>query len=47
MDEIVSTRINLPRDMVDLLKWHSEAQGFTLAQQIRENPYPPFEHCKF
>jgi len=34
MDEMVSTRIDLPRDMVDLLKRHSEAQGFTLAQQI-------------
>jgi hypothetical protein len=34
MDEMVSTRIDLPRDMVDLLERQGEAQGFTLAQQI-------------
>ena len=34
MDEMVSTHIDLPRDMADRLKQHSEAQGFTLAQQI-------------
>ena len=34
MEEMVSTRIDLPRDIVDSLERHSEAQGFTLAQQI-------------
>ncbi len=34
MEEIVSTRIDLPRDMADSLERHGEAQGFTLAQQI-------------
>ncbi len=34
MDEMVSTRIDLPHDIVDSLERHSEAQEFTLAQQI-------------
>ncbi len=34
MEKIVSTHIDLPRDMVDSLERHGEAQGFTLAQQI-------------
>ena len=34
MSEMVSAQINLPRDMFELLKQRSEAQGLTLAQQI-------------
>jgi len=34
MSEMVSAQIDLPRDMFELLKQRSEAQGLTLAQQI-------------
>jgi len=36
MSEIVRTQIDLPREIVELLKERSRAKGITLPQQIQE-----------
>ena len=36
MSEMVRTQVDLPREIVDLLRQRSEAKGMTLPEQIRE-----------
>lgn len=36
MSDVIRTQVDLPRDMFELLKQRSEAQGITLSQQILE-----------
>ena len=36
MSEMISTQVDLPRDMFELLKQRGEARGVTLTQQILE-----------